>query len=376
MYKRTSHAIVTTLISCIALINSVEAADIRLTKSVFGYLADPTTYAKDAYNFGYLPAGTRIEVLNPITGNVPHNKVLARAENGVVTYIVHRKTLELDDLRDLAPGGRFAVIRRAHDHTVKFGDVTFVLGLSRGEMHEVIDDDTDEVTLRVDVGKKLRDAPETPSGTPINFGNVEIKLEVRVPSSVVKIIETASLELTHDFLPVFELAIIDGVAGIEKPCREKKVRVVKTNLHGSVGGRAEVGFSLVKFFADIGFDAERETEEIEVFPETENVKRRYYRRDDYGHYRVTQYKNCNSGHHAFSVVKPNGEEVSLTKDWAKENNLAVDKATGKVLVTCPRQYFSAEEAIVAQGFSDDEAAFVISRTGRWKELSKNGCIEN
>ena len=337
-----------------------------LSQSTFIRLVDPQTHIVDPNRFAYLPAGTWVKTLGKTVSELNDTLLLIWAANGVLGYIPKTKLWVENDFRRFNKMGTIAIFQRNYNHVQNASEIfNFVVGFTRAETYKVVATGIDTVSISVNLVEKLVDNTgkhflDVKPGTTINT-------YFSVPSRTVKVIDFTGYPTKMDiqFAPFFKKSIVDGIAGIEKPCRHKKSRVLKTK----VGG----GFNLKKFFLSLDISGERETEDIEVFSEDESVIRTYYTREGYGVYRLTQSKDCRTGHYEFSFLKPEGEEVPVTKDWAKLNELQVDSTTGKIKVTCPRQFFKFEDALTRHGFSTDEAAFTISEIGLWKELSQPGC---
>lgn len=367
--------------------HAFEKGEIILSKSTFIYLADPDTQALDSYNFAYLPAGTRLRYEGKSITEFGKRRFLVHSETGSYGYIREDQIWNLT--ASTTPTGKIGIFQRKYKHEGSVQNImSFEIYFSRGEKYVVLDREIDSWLIQVDLNDKFTNDKGTPifELTP----GTRVTLNINVPTEYLTVIDFSKLGKTAAstidggsglqpaaassgqpgnadvvFPSLFRKSIIDGIAGIEKPCNTKNNRIIRTN----VGG----GLDIEKFFVSLGFSAKQETEEIEVFPETKNVTRTYYTRDGTGVYRLTQYKDCATGHYEYSFLKPGNDEVNITQTWAEQNSLGLDNATGKIKVTCPPQYFAFEDALIQQGFNRTESTFIISKIGRWRDLSDAGC---
>lgn len=349
-----------------------EEGQLLLSRSTFIYLALPESQQLDQYNFAYLPAGTWLKFVGKQHLQLGKNRLLVHSETGALGYIREDQLWYQEGLKKIAKTGSIGIFKRKYKHVGGVsGILDFSIYFTRGEKYEVVDRGIGSWLISVDISAKFQDE----AGQPLLelMPGTAVVLKVTVPTNYLKVIKSASLGTATtteteliEFPEIFHKSIVDGIAGIEKPCNTQKSREIRTQAGG--------GFKLENFFARIGFSADRETEEIEVFSKDNNVTRTYYTREGSGVYRLTQYKDCRTGHYEFSFLKPGNDEVPVTKSWAKQNGLPLDTATGKIIVTCPQQYFAFQDALVEQGFSEDEASFIISKIGRWKGLSNSKCL--
>ena len=343
-----------------------------LSRSTFIHLAFPKSQQIDQYNFAYLPAGTWLKFLGKQHFQLGKNRLLVHSETGVLGYIREDQLWKQKELGEIAKTGSVGVFKRGYTHKGGVaGILDFSIYFTRGEKYEVVDRGVDSWMISVDLSGKFQDE----EGRPLLdlMPGTAVVLKVTVPIGYLKVIEhdglataTTNKAASIEFPKIFDKSIIDGIAGIEKPCNTQKSREIRT--------RAGGGFDLEKFFARVGFSADRETEEIEVFPKDKNVTRTYYARNSTNVYRLTQYKDCRTGQYEYSFLKPGNDEVPVTKSWAEQNKLLLDAATGKIKVTCPQQYFAFQDALIEQGFNEAEASFIISKIGRWKGLSSSKCL--
>lgn len=333
-----------------------------LSKSVFVQLADPITHEFLKNEFSYFPAGTKL-----IKGDKEHyykgsRRILVYGENGILAYVTEGMFWTEDQAKSLIKegGNKWVFIIRSKDIVTPLSEkVKLVMGFSRGEKYPLIEEDEDTFTIKV--GKRKL----------AELGN-DINYQVPIPRENAKLVDL-SKNLSKNEAAIFKLSVIDGVAGIKKPCNTKTAKASKYN--GRVTG--EAGFSLKKFWLSLKakgeLSAEMETSKIEEFSENENVSREYYTRENQtGVYKLTRYKACESNQdYRFIYTNKNIDEITISKDWASE--LLKDTRTGQVLITCPQQYFKFFDELIGWNFEPEEIPFIISSTAKFKGLTSSDC---
>jgi len=344
------------------LLSSSAQSEQLISKSVFVQLADPVSHKFIKNEFSYFPAGTKLIKGSMTVDYRGSSRRLVHAENGILAYIPEGMYWNSGQINSLIKegGNKWVFIARPKDIVAKLSDeVKLVIGFSRGEKYPLIEEDEDTFTVKV--GKRKLSG----LGDDINY-------QVSIPRMSAKLVDLSN-PLTLSDSAIFKLSIIDGVAGIKKPCNNKTA--VASKYGGKVSG--EVGFSLEKFWLSLTakgeVSAETETSKLEEFDKNENVSREYYTRESQtGIYKLTRYKACGpSQDYKYIYTNKEIDEITISKDWA--GKLPKDSRTGQVLITCPKQYFDYFDELTEWNFESEEVPFIISKTAKFKSLTSSEC---
>ena len=127
-------------------------------------------------------------------------------------------------------GNKWVFITRPKDIVAKISnEVKLVIGFSRGEKYPFVAENEDSFTIQVGKNK----IP--------GFGD-GINYQIKIPRDNSKLVDLSKPLIKSD-AAIFMLSIIDGVAGIKKPCNT--ITAIASKYGGKVTG--EVGFSLKKY---------------------------------------------------------------------------------------------------------------------------------
>ena len=259
-------------------------------------------------------------------------------------------------------GKNWVFIARSMDVIAKISEkVKLVIGFSRGERYPLVEETEDSFVIKIK-NDKIPVLGESGS------------YDVNLPRNIGKLVNLTK-PLTPEESAIFKLSVVDGISGIKKPCN------TETAIAKKYGGSASAaaGLSLDKFWifltAKGEIHASTETSKLEQFPKDSNISREYYTRDTRsGVYKLTRNKAC-SGNQGIKFVytNPDIEEITISEEWANNSNLATDKRTKQIFISCPQQYFKYFDELIEWNFEPSEIPFVISKTAKFKSLSTPGC---
>jgi len=340
--------------------------DLLVSKSVFVQLAEPSTHKFQSKEFTYFPAGTRLykgDLYETYRGSKRH---LVYSEDGIAAYIKEGLYWDKEQLSYLqrTGGNKWVFITRQKDIVAKISDeVKLVIGFSRGEKYPLVEESENSFTIKVGKNK-------------IPCLGESINYQVTIPRKNGTLVDLSN-KLTPQEAASFKLSIIDGISGIKKPCNTKTA--IASKYGGKVSGT--VGFSLKKFWLELTakgeLNATTEKSKLEEFNKDVNVSRKYYTREyQSGLYKITRYKSCGGGQDIkYIYTNKDINEITISKEWAKDTPVVVDSRTGQVLITCPKQYFDFYDELLEWDFDSEEIPFIIANTAKFKSLTSTSCMK-
>jgi hypothetical protein len=329
-----------------------------ISKSTVAYIADARKKDLQPAGVIYLPSGTRLVKKSKAVNYRGLNRRLVLTEEGLWVYIIDSPEHYWSKkyLNDELGTEQFALIRKKYINSIKIGEtVSLNVTLTRGETYIITEDLGDYVKIKVD-NRKLG-----------SLGS-NVSYNIEVPRSHVKLIDL-SKTITEEQIKYFKKSIIDGVAGIEKPCDTNEISAIR------IGEESGFSFDIAKLFAHLKIDQSYEKTKTEEFGKDVSVTRWYYKRHDGELYRITKVQACSGNQYvSYKVVAPGNIEINISHDWAKSLSLATNNVTGQVLVSCAIEYFRLEEKLLERGFQEEDLSFIISRTANFKGIGKiNEC---
>ena len=350
---------VATIFSIIILTssNAVAAEQFMVSKSTTMYLADSKSRQLQPRGLMYLPAGVRLIGFDK---KITYRGLLRRlilTETGLWGYIIvgskhYWSGAAIDDFKK---SNNIVFVKRKFAVTIPLGtSVGLAVTLTRGEFYPLKEDLGE--TIKILIGKRKIGE---------KFGT--LAFEVPVERDYLSALNLNTPFRSQDINP-YSKSIIDGIAGIEKACDTRQVTGIR------FGERA--GFSLERFFVELGISQSVERSRTEQFGENVSVTRTYYSRlNRSGRYTITKIQSCRGRQTiTYRVVAPDNRNITIDEEWAKEVGLKTDRRTGQILVSCAPYYSKLASELSKRGFLDDENPFIISRTASFNGIGKiNSC---
>jgi len=334
-----------------------------LARSTFIHVIDAPGEAIDPRHFTYLPAGTRLQIFPRTQRYRGAERHLMLSEDGLWGFIKAGNFWSGEQLDYFRREGLDVFIQRDYDVLVDISEqLAFRIRFTRGETHHLDAQGDAHYRVAISVQKDL--------GLPANLLPL-----VNLPREQAALVDFAALDEQRatDFY-AFRRSVFDGISGIRKRCNTEVTTASK------VGGAASAGFSLSTFFdllsAEAHVEASHDSERLEHFAREINVTRSFYTRDGQpGLYKITRLKGCAAGQQQLSFIytDPNNEEITISREWAEAQGLAVDATTGQVLVSCPEQFFAYRDRLQAHNLPTADLPFLIARTAKFKTLTDSQC---
>ncbi len=335
-----------------------------LARSTFIHAIDAPNDGIDPRHFAYLPAGTRLQIFPRSLRHRGAKRYLVLTEDGLWGYIKSGNYWtggQLDYFRRERLG---VFIQRDYDLLVDVSEqLALRIRFTRGETHHLDSQSDDHYRIAISAHKNL--------GLP-----AELVPPVDLPREQAVLVDFSALkeQRAADF-NAFRRSVFDGISGIRKRCNTEVTTASK------VGGEGSASFSLSTFFdllsAEARVEASHDSERLEHFDRDTNVTRSFYTRDGLpGLYKITRLKGCAPGQQQLSFIytDPNNEEITISREWAEAQELAVDATTGQVLVSCPEQYFAYRDRLQAHNLPPADLPFLIARTAKFKSLTDSQCL--